>query len=321
MHGRATRYANARLNESGSEGWRYCDFHVRRNLNMLQRVLEQSLVVLPESRRYRVERRLRGWFDHRRLRDADYAVVSFGKSGRTWVRVMLSRLYQLQFALQGEELLEFDNYHRANAAIPRIFFTHDNYLRDYTGDGGSKRAYHDQRVILLVRHPADVTISQYFQWKHRMRPHKIRLNEYPVDPSATPWEFMMGPSGLTKVIAFLNEWSAGFSEVRNGMIVRYEDLSADTARELGRIAEFVGLEPDAARIAEVVEYASVENMRQREREAQSESDRLRPGDPANPDSFKTRRAKVGGYHDYFDEAQIAEIDAVVSRTLDARFGY
>jgi hypothetical protein len=288
---------------------------------MLQRVLEHSLTVFPESRRYLVERRLRGWFDNRRLRDADYAVVSFGKSGRTWVRVMLSRLYQLQYGLSGEELLEFDNYHKANAAIPRIFFTHDNYLRDYTGDGGSKRAYRDQRVALLVRHPADVTMSQYFQWQHRMRPHKIRLNEYPLDPSTTPWDFMTGPSGLPKVITFLNEWAAGFSEVRQGIVVRYEDLSADTALELGRLAEFLGLTPDAARIAEVVEYASVENMRQREREAQSDSDRLRPGDPDNPDSFKTRRAKVGGYHDYFDAAQIAEIDGIVARTLDPSFRY
>jgi hypothetical protein len=288
---------------------------------MLQRVLEQSLVVLPESRRYRVERRLRGWFDQRRLRDADYAVVSFGKSGRTWVRVMVSRLYQLQYRLPTTELLEFDNYHKVNSAIPRIFFTHDNYLRDYTGDGGSKRAYRDQRVVLLVRHPADVTISQYFQWKHRMRPHKIRLNQYPVDPATTPWEFMMGPSGLPKVIEFMNEWARGFTEVRNGMTIRYEDLHADTARELARLAEYLGLERDPGRMAEVVEYASVENMRQREREAQSESDRLRPGDPDNPDSFKTRRAKVGGYHDYFDAAQIAEIDALVTRTLDPTFGY
>ncbi|MBX3707699.1 MAG: sulfotransferase domain-containing protein [Pseudomonadales bacterium] len=285
------------------------------------RIFEQSLAVLPAGRRYRVERYLRGWFDQRRLGRADYAVVSFGKSGRTWVRVMLSRLCQLEYGLPERELLEFDNYHRANPAIPRIFFTHDNYLRDYTGHGGSKRAYREQRVVLLVRHPADVTMSQYFQWKHRMRSHKILLNQYPADPATSQFEFMMGPSGLPKVIDFLNEWAAGFAEVRSGLTVRYEDLRTDTARELGRLAGFLGLDVDAARLADVVEYASVENMRQREREEQSGSERLRPGDPSNPDSFKTRRAKVGGYHDYFDAAGIAEIDALIARTLDPVFGY
>ena len=288
---------------------------------MLQRVLEQSLAVLPKSQRFRVERRLRGWFDHRRLQQADYAVVSFGKSGRTWVRVMLSRLYQLQYGLGAVDLLEFDNYHQNNSAIPRIFFTHDNYLRDYTGDAGSKRAYADRRVVLLVRHPADVTMSQYFQWKHRMRPHKILLNEYPADPSTSPWDFAMGPSGVRKVVEFMNEWAQGFVEVGEGLTVRYEDMRADTAAELSRLADFLDLAPPASRIAEVVEYASVENMRQREREAHSESDRLRPGDPGNPDSFKTRRAKVGGYHDYFDADEIAAIDALISRTLNPVFRY
>jgi hypothetical protein len=287
----------------------------------VQRASEQSLALLPSGPRYRIERRVRGWFEQRRLDQADYAVVSFGKSGRTWVRVMLSRLYQLEHGLPEAELLEFDNYHRANPAVPRILFTHDNYLRDYTGDGASKRAYREQRVVLLVRHPADVTMSQYFQWKHRMRPHKIRLNQYPQNQDLSPWEFMMGPSGLAKVVTFMNEWADGFGEVRNGLVVRYEDLRADTARELARLAAFLGLEPSADRIADVVEYASVENMRQREREAQSESERLRPGDPDNPDSFKTRRAKVGGYHDYFDAEQIAAIDALVARTLNPRFGY
>jgi hypothetical protein len=234
---------------------------------------------------------------------------------------MLSRLYQLEHGLPEADLLEFDNYHRANAAIPRILFTHDNYLRDYTGDGASKRAYREQRVVLLVRHPADVTMSQYFQWKHRMRPHKIRLNQYPLDRELSPWGFMMGPSGLAKVITFMNEWADGFGEVRNGLVVRYEDLRADTGQELARLAGFLGLAPSPERVAEVVEYASVENMRQREREAQSESERLRPGDPGNPDSFKTRRAKVGGYHDYFDADQIGAIDALVARTLNPTFGY
>jgi hypothetical protein len=287
----------------------------------VQRASEQSLALLPSGPRYRIERRVRGWFEQRRLDQADYAVVSFGKSGRTWVRVMLSRLYQLEHGLPAGDLLEFDNYHRANAAIPRILFTHDNYLRDYTGDGASKRAYREQRVVLLVRHPADVTMSQYFQWKHRMRPHKIRLNQYPLDRDLSPWDFMMGPSGLAKVITFMNEWADGFGEVRNGLVVRYEDLRADTGQELARLAGFLGLAPSPERIAEVVEYASVENMRQREREAQSESERLRPGDPDNPDSFKTRRAKVGGYHDYFDADQIAAIDARVARTLNPTFGY
>jgi len=49
--------------------------------------------------------------------------------------------------------------------------------------------------------------------------------------------------------------------------------------------------------------------------------RVRPGDGGNPDSFKVRRGKVGGYRDYFTPEQIRVIDAMVEDRLDPVFGY
>jgi len=288
---------------------------------MLQRILEHAGRLLPQSKRYPTERRLRGWLEQQRLSRADYVIVSFGKSGRTWLRVMISRLYQRKYSLQ-DELIEFSNYSRANAAIPRVLFTHDNYLRDYTGDGGGKGAFAGKRVILLVRHPADITMSQYFQWKHRMRPHKILLNQYPPrDDSVTPYQFMMGPSGLPKVNEWLNEWAAGLDAIGTTLIVRYEDMRRDTAAELRRIADFMQMQATDAEVADAVEWAAFENMKQREADAASSSGRLRAADVSNPDSFKTRRAKVGGFQDYFDDAELSAIEDVIDKTLDRRFGY
>lgn len=289
---------------------------------MLQRVFEHAFMVLPGDRRYAAERRVRGWFDLRRLERADFTVVSFGKSGRTWLRVMLSRFFQIQFELTDGGLLEFDNYHSRDARVPRVLFTHDNYLRDCTGDQGSKRAYRDKRVVLLVRHPADVTVSQYFQWKHRMRPHKVALNAYPPrQADLSPFEFMMGGSGLPKAVSFMNEWAQELDAIGERLMLRYEDLRTDTVAELGRLAAFMEIEPGPGTLEQAVEYASVENMKRREAQAASESDRLRAADTSNPDSFKTRRAKVGGYQDYFDPAQIDEIDRYIADNLHPRFGY
>ena len=50
---------------------------------------------LPSERRRRIERWLRGWSEAEALRGADAAVVSYGKSGRTWLRLMLTRFYQV----------------------------------------------------------------------------------------------------------------------------------------------------------------------------------------------------------------------------------
>ena len=88
----------------------------------------------------RIERRLRGREDFEKLARADCVVVSFGKSGRTWLRVMLSRFYQVRYGLARRHLLSFDNLHNKNSAIPKIFFTHDNYLKDYADAGRPESA-------------------------------------------------------------------------------------------------------------------------------------------------------------------------------------
>jgi alcohol sulfotransferase len=49
--------------------------------------------------------------------------------------------------------------------------------------------------------------------------------------------------------------------------------------------------------------------------------RLKSGDRDNPDAFKTRRGKVGGYRDYFDDEQLAVVDKLVEEGLDPVFGY
>jgi hypothetical protein len=71
--------------------------------------------------------------------------------------------------------------------LPRVLFTDDNYLRDYTGHGGGKAVRWEAGVV-AGEASAD-TMSQYFQWKHRMRPHKVLLNQYPrVDDTVTPYQ-------------------------------------------------------------------------------------------------------------------------------------
>ena len=43
--------------------------------------------------------------------------------------------------------------------------------------------------------------------------------------------------------------------------------------------------------------------------------------PSDPESFKVRRAKVGGFKDYFTEAQVAELEELVRSRLSPSFGY
>ncbi|MEK0083526.1 sulfotransferase domain-containing protein [Benzoatithermus flavus] len=280
---------------------------------------------LPAERKRRLERWLRGKEEFRKLELADVVVVSFGKSGRTWLRVLLSRFFQLRFGLRPSAFIGFDNLNRRDKGIPRVFFTHDNYLRDYTGNLDSKRDFYGKKVILLVRQPEDVAVSQYHQWKFRMRPRKKGLNQYPEHGKDVPiFEFAMDENaGLPKVIEFMNGWARELPNLKQLLIVRYEDLRHDTAGQLRRVLEFMGQTPTDAELQDCVQFASVENMRKLEekRVFWLAGSRMKPGDRSNPDSFKVRRAKVGGYRDYFDEAQIRALDAMVEERLLPGFGY
>jgi hypothetical protein len=280
---------------------------------------------MPAERRLRFERWLRGQEQFKKLRAADVVVVSFGKSGRTWLRVMLSRFYQVRHGLSEKLLIGFDNFHLRNSAIPRIFFTHDNYTRDFTGNGDNKADYYGKRVVLLVRHPVDVAVSQYHQWKFRMRPNKKALNDYPAHGVDVPiFDFVASErAGLEKAIDFLNEWARELPRLDRLLIVRYEDMRADPAKELGRIAEFMGTPGTDEQIAEAVRFASFENMRKLEEKSTFwlAGGRLVARDKGNVDSFKTRRGKVGGWRDYFSAEEAAEIARRVDRRLLPGFGY
>ncbi len=281
---------------------------------------------LPLDRRKRLDRWLRGREEMRRIEGADMVCVSFGKSGRTWLRVMLSRFFQVRLGLPATAMLEFDNLHKRDARAPKVYFSHGNYVRDYTGAWKSVAPFGNARVVLLIRDPRDVAVSQYFQWRFRMRAWKKVLNEYPAtEESLSVFDFLMRAEGglLPRVVDFLEIWEAGRDQVRELLVVRYEDMRADAERELRRILEFMGQEPTAAEIQEAVAFGSLENMRRLEEQGSKGflGRRMKPGSADNPQSFKTRRGKVGGWRDYVSEAEEAEIEAFMRARPRPPFGY
>ena len=287
-------------------------------------IVTKSVLFLPRERQIAIERRHRGKEQHGKLRRADVTIVSHGKSGRTWLRVMLSRFYDVKYGLASPSLLAFDNFHRRNASVPKVFFTHDNYIRDYTGSPDVVSDYGDRKVVLLVRHPADVTVSQYFQWKYRMKRGKKDLLAYPDHGSDVAlFDFLMRPEwGIPRTVDFMNLWSEAIAHLREFHMIRYEDLRRDTATQLAGVLNFVGTPAGEAELEDAVSFASVENMRQMEQSASFLSgSRMRPGDRGNPESYKVRRAKVGGYVDYLDDDQAEQVRALVDARLSPLYGY
>ena len=285
------------------------------------------LPVLPKERRKHLERRFRGKRELKYLNNVDCICISYGKSGRTWVRLMLMAYYQRKHGIPLDPHMRWVKLRSRARGMPRLRFSHDNYIKDVGDLDGSKEIYRGKKIVLIVRHPADVSVSMYFQWKNRMPAAKRWVNDYPADVDAVGlYDFVIDPRwGVPRVIEFLNGWSANWQKIENFLMVRYEDLRAEPQVHLARLLRFFeGAEPDGALIDDAIAFASFENLRKVEQQSAAKfwiSSRLRPSDASNPDSFKVRRGKVAGYRDYFTEPQLAEIDNMINQTLDHAFGY
>jgi hypothetical protein len=279
---------------------------------------------LPASRRKKIERWLRGREEYKKLQRSDWVLMSWGKSGRTWLRVMLSRAYQLKGGLDASELLDFDNLKQSDSQLPAVFFTHNNYLRDYTGNAQSKSHFQGKRIVLLVRDPRDVAVSQFFQWQFRMRPNKKFINDYPADGAdISTWDFVLDKeAGVPRIVEYFNGWAQAIPELKDVLVVRYEDMRTDPDAVLAKIMAFTGTTVTAEQVREAVDFAAYDNMKKMEQDKffKGSGARVKPGDKDNPQSFKVRKAKVGGYRDYFTDEQCEQLEQMVAQ-LDPMFGY
>ncbi len=184
---------------------------IKRLIKWLVRAIS---VFLPEAQAHELQRWRRGREEFWKYNKCQYIFASYGKSGRTWVRVMISRYYQLVYKLPDNILMGFDNFTRLNKDIPRIFFTHDNYLRGYTGNVDSKKDFYNKNTVLLVRNPIDVAVSQFFQWKYRMRPEKKAMNKYPEhEADISVYDFVKDENqGLSHIVDFHQQLGARAAE-------------------------------------------------------------------------------------------------------------
>ena len=258
------------------------------------------------------------WRDLHRLAKSDVAVVSFPKSGRTFVRVMLARLYLRQFGVDDREALKFSTLARAPAAVPRTLFTHDgDAMRRPSQIKINRSAYKGHKVVLLARHPGDVVVSRYYHLKHRSRdPARQLLAQQPLESFI--WT---DRGGIPSIVTFLNAWAELSRQREDILILRYEDFLQHPESTLSELARFVGLASNDADIRDAVEFARFDNLKQKEREGYFTSGRLGARNAGNEQSYKVRSGKSGGFRAQLGEDEQDRIVAYIQEHLDPVFGY
>lgn len=250
---------------------------------------------------------------YRRAR-TDVYLLSFPKCGRTWLRVMLGRTFQLHYGLPADvDLVELHHLAELDRRVPCVAATHDDDAQwkapeDVDAD---KSRYRGAPVVLLVRDPRDVIVSLYHQRRGRNGGYTGSLDQF-LDERV---------GGFASLLAFYDAWAAELASPGT-LLVRYEDLHARPAAELRRVLDFIGLTdvPDTV-VADAVEYGSFENMRRLEETEAFATEKLRPGTAGDVATYKTRKGRVGGYRDELTAVQIGRLDEQMARSAAARFGY
>ena len=257
----------------------------------------------------------------RELSGGDAIVVSIPKSGRTWVRTFLCAYFCKRhghpFSLQPEQY--------SDARIPRIIYSHDGFEQRTKADwwGALRGKYfipaterRRAKIVLLARDPRDAFVSHYVQLTRRTRETPDQLKQKEIG------EVLRDPRhGIASMIEIMNGWLNEWSGSPNFLLVRYEDLQIAPETDFRELLKFLGeTEPDADAFAHAIEFSRFGNMKKMEAAGAFSSKILQATDVADPESFKVRRGKVGGYPDYLMGEDLVYANEAL-RALDARFGY
>jgi len=257
----------------------------------------------------------------RELSGGDVIIVSIPKSGRTWVRTFLCAYFCQR---RGHDFtLEPERY--GDPAIPRIVYSHDLFEQrtkaDFWDAARGKyliptRELRRAKIILLARDPRDTFVSLYLQMTRRDPGTREKFKQKNVSALLRDKRF-----GIHSMIATMNEWMNEFSHRPDFTLIRYELLRASPDEQFCNLLATIGeTKPDMAIFQAALDFSEFDNMKKLEAAGAFDSDILRAGDVRDPESFKVRRGKIGGYEDYLspEDRQYAA-DALLR--LDPRFDY
>lgn len=190
----------------------------------------------------------------------DIFLVSFPKSGNTWLRFLIASAIQQRYGLQRRV-----NFFSIHDIIPDVglstkireqgVFGCSHLPRIIKSHSGYNPYYH--RVLVLVRDPRDAIVSYYHYLKN--------YNHRAVSDGMTMSQFIRDKNyGPEAWVAHTESWLNVNRAEQIIKFFRYEDLLQDTEKQLYLMLDLMGIEADSSTLQAAISACSKENMKQSE---------------------------------------------------------
>ena len=192
----------------------------------------------------------------------DVFLVSYPRSGNTWMRFMLGKLiYNIDIDFVNKEDVIPDLYKNSNKELkeiarPRIIKSHEAFDSRY------------KKVIYICRDVRDVVLS-YHKWFMKYKGYDKGLDEFMT-------KFIEGSlDNYGGWDSHVIGWIESFENKDNILILHYKDIKNDTPNELKKILAFLSIDRSDQEIKKAILSANINQMSKLEKEQENESIELK----------------------------------------------
>ncbi|MEW6740169.1 MAG: sulfotransferase domain-containing protein [Nitrospirota bacterium] len=245
--------------------------------------------------------------------EPDFYIVSYPKSGRTWVRFMLQK-YIEQLGITPQQFHDKSMLRISSDKV--IKFEHDqsNWVpipRSVSELSFNVSLYSGKKIIFLVRDPRDVLVSSWYHLRFRERIYMEDLSSFMHDNLV----------GINKIIAFMNMWMDNSWVPAAFYPITYEDIHRDPHTTFSSIIKFLGMQVNSEALKRAVTESAFEKMNHMEKRGELKDPWIEPGSKTSGNSMKIRKGMVGGYRSELSEKDILYLDSVIKEKLNPRLPY
>lgn len=234
---------------------------------------------------------------------ADFNVVSFPKSGRTWLRYYLATWLNLEYD-KGFDLefmpQPYWSTERRAVQFPHINFTHDFFDLHQDDDEAPiilhKEVYDKKPTILLVRNPFDTVVSYYFHKAKREGAVELSLNEF----------ILSSRYGIGRYCEWMTQMLDYTQTNPRVLVLSYEEMRKSMSKQIRKMFAYMGVEDHDDHIPIASKLSSFKLMQEAEIAANSATSegigRLAMSNwDGDIQKLKVRKGEVGSWKDEIDE--------------------